>query len=73
MNPGYLPTHRLIKLKRRPGFHCFGFMENHLIKIRFQPVRWCTSWRNSWRCGWFTDINQETLKGIRLSKEGDDL
>jgi hypothetical protein len=44
-----------------------------LINIRFQPGRWCTSWRNWWRWGGFTDINQETLKGIRLSEERDNL
>jgi len=36
----------LIELKLRHGFGFFPFIEKRLIEIRFQPVRWCSSWRD---------------------------
>jgi len=68
-----LPVHGLIKLELRHGFHFLGFIGIGLIKIRFQPVRWCASGRDSRRRGRFTDMDQDTLNGIRLGEEGNDL
>jgi hypothetical protein len=61
LNPRDLPAHGLIKLKLPQGFGFFLFIEIRLIKIRFQPVRWCASWRKLRRCGRFTDVDQDTL------------
>jgi hypothetical protein len=44
-----------------------------LINIRFQPAGGARAGAIRGGGGGFTDINQETLKGIRLSEERDDL
>ena len=68
-----LPPHGLIKFILRHGLCLFRFDETGLIKIGFQSVRRCASWRDSRRCGRFTDIDQYTLNGIRLGEERNDL
>ena len=68
-----LPAHGLIKFILRHGFRLFRFVETGLIKIGFQPVRRCASWRDSWRCGRFTDIDQYTLNGNHIGEERNDL
>jgi hypothetical protein len=68
-----LPVHGLIKLKLRHRFRLFRFSAIGLIEIRFEPVRWCASRRDAWRCGGFTDMDQNALNRIRLGEVRNDL